>query len=172
MILKNPFFYLILTIAFLFYQLNFTAYHFPSSSMSPTLMEGDRMYMKKRIYKKSKPARGDLIVFYLPSDPSRPFVKRIVGLPGESIEIKDGKILVNGEAINKPKPLVSLTYLNNGDYGKAGQTIQIPNSNYFVLGDNSATSLDSRYWGFVPRRNILGKIVFIYFPLNRLGPVQ
>ena len=114
-----------------------------------------------------QPERGDIAVFIYPEDTSRDFVKRIIGLPGENIEIKNGNIYVDDELIQEPF-IRQNYYYNRGGYGIENNEIDIPESNYYVLGDNSASSRDSRYWGFVDKKLLLGKAVVIYWPINRI----
>lgn len=148
------------------------AFKIPSATMQPTLIEGDRILVDKTIYRKSEPKRGDLVIFIYPEDPKRIFVKRLVGLPGETIEIKNGRLLINGDVIHKYETLAKIHYYNKGDYGKEGEAVGVPDDSYYVLGDNSAYSLDSRYWGFVHRKYLLGKAYKIYFPFDRSGAVK
>jgi signal peptidase I len=95
-----------------------------------------------------------------------------VGLPNETIEIRNGKILINGVAIQEPAVLTKIHYYNRGAYGDKGQVIEIPADSYYVLGDNSSASRDSRYWGFVPKKYLEGKAYKIYFPFNRSGAIK
>ena len=147
------------------------AFKIPSKTMEPTLLQGDMILVNKVIYKKSEPKRGDLIVFIYPENTKKIFVKRLVGLPGETIEIKNGSILINGIVLSEPL-FANKYYYNKGDYAKEGQTVKIPGDGYFVLGDNTASGLDSRYWGFVPKKYIVGKAYKIYYPFNRSGPIK
>ena len=147
------------------------AFKIPTETMKPALLKGDLILADKAIYKKSEPRRGDVIVFIYPQDPKKMFVKRLVGLPGETIEIKNGSIIINSESV-KENVIKSKYYYNKGDYAKEGQQTKIPDDGYFVLGDNSASSLDSRYWGFVPKKNLIGKAYKIYYPFGRSGPIN
>ncbi len=147
------------------------AYKFPSGSMEPTIQKQDRLLADKAIYKKSKPQRGDLIVFQYPPDPKKQFVKRLIAFAGETVEIKDGHIYINGQLCTDAK-IKDRHYYNRGDYGQANKPVAVPEGSYYVLGDNSASSMDSRYWGFVPSKNVSGKIYKIYWPLNRSGKVE
>lgn len=146
------------------------AYTMPAGSMSPTLQVGDRILADKVIYKISKPQRGDLMVFKYPEDPSRNFVKRLIASGGETVEIKGGGVYVNGQQLPAPNP--ECYYENKGTYPPEGQSVTVPEGHYYVLGDNSASSHDSRYWGFVPEENVLGKIYKIYWPLERAGRIK
>jgi len=148
------------------------SYKMPAGSMEPTLLPGDRLLVDKAIYRKTEPKRGDMIVFKYPEDPKRPFIKRLVGLPGETIEIRNEKLVINGEILQGPEGWKSLSYYNEGKYGSRGQVVQIPPNRYYVLGDNSASSHDSRFWGFVPRENVIGKAYKIFYPFQRSGPID
>ena len=148
-------------------------YKIPTGSMRTTFLEGDRIFVDKVSYRFKKPRRGDIIVFKYPLDPKKDFVKRLAGMPGDHIEIKEGKILIDGKALDTP-PFVEHYYYNRNDwdFGKEGQVIEVPSGYYFALGDNSAQSSDSRNWGFVPARNLIGKAFCIWWPPNRVKLVQ
>ena len=144
------------------------AFKIPSGSMRPTLIEGDRIFVWKLPYWFARdPVRGDVIVFKYPEDPKKDYIKRLAGLGEEEIRIQDGSIIVDDKLITENN-FSNRYYYNRDKYGSKGQTIAIPTRSFYVLGDNSANSRDSRYWGFVPRKNIVGKAVFIYWPLNRI----
>lgn len=107
------------------------------------------------------PQRGDVVVFRFPKDPRRDFIKRVVATPGETVEIRGGRILVNGKELEEP-------YIRSRpNYERAPE--QVPPDNYFVLGDNRNNSSDSHVWGMVPWENIVGKAWLIYWPLGELG---
>jgi len=159
------------------------AFKIPSGSMRSTLLEGDLILVNKFIYGAKvpladlslpairQPNRGEVIVFIYPENPKKDFIKRLVGLPGETLEIKNGTVYIND------KPLLDSIfnqryYYNRGEFGQEGRKIKIPEDNFFVLGDNSASSQDSRYWGFVPRKNILGKALVIYWPPQRIRIIR
>lgn len=145
------------------------AFKIPSSSMVPTLMIGDRIFVNRFIYNFSEPARGDLAVFVYPEDESRDFIKRIAGLPGETLRIKDYSIYIDGEKAGD-SGLSDFDYYNIGGFGTG--EIDIPEDGYYVLGDNSGNSMDSRYWGFVPEENLKGKAFFIYWPPGRMRKLR
>ncbi len=160
------------------------AFKIPSGSMIPTFQVGDRIFVNKFIYGAKvpflninlpalrSPKRGDIIVFISPDTPQKDFVKRLIAVGGERVEIKDRRILINGKLVDEPYSVRSLDYYNSGDYGREGQVIEVPKDSYFVLGDNSASSRDSRFWGFVPKKNLLGKVIFIYWPLHRMKIIR
>lgn len=152
----------------------------PSGSMRPTLIEGDRIFVSKfiygaripftnkRIFTVRAPARGDVMVFESPLDPDKDFIKRVIGLPGEGIEIADGKIKIDGEIVEEPSFIHNNFYYNRSVFGKEGEAFEVPQNSYYVLGDNSASSRDSRYWGIVPKDNIIGRAFFIFWPPKRV----
>lgn len=144
------------------------AFKIPSGSMIPTFIEGDRILVNKYIYKFKEPKIGDIVVFRYPEDKKKDFVKRLIAKGSEVVEIKDGEIFINDKLVMEPSVIRDIYYYNRGDYGMTGQKINVPPDSYYVLGDNSASSRDSRYWGFVPKKNLLGKAFFIYWPLNRI----
>jgi signal peptidase I len=159
------------------------AFKIPTGSMRPTLLEGDIILVNKFIYGAKipltdlrlpavrQPKRGDVIVFIYPDNPKKDFIKRLVAFAGETLEIKNGTIYIND------KPLLDSVfsaryYYNRGDFAQEGEKIVVPKDSFFVLGDNSASSQDSRYWGFVPHKNIRGKALLIYWPLYRIRIIK
>jgi len=155
----------------------------PTGSMRTTLIEKDLIIVNKFIYGGKipftdwrmpglrQPQRGDVIVFIYPEDQRKFFIKRLIGLPGETVEIKNGSVYINDAPLTGPV-FNKIYYYNKGDNAKEGQKIIVPQDSYFVLGDNSASSLDSRFWGFVPKNNVLGKAFFIYWPPQRMRIIQ
>ncbi len=159
------------------------AFKIPSGSMRMTLIEGDRLLVNKLLYGAqlpfttirlpgfSEPKRGDIIVFRYPKEPKKDFIKRLIAKGGETVEIRYGDIYINDKSVEDPK-ISNVYYYNRGDYGKIGQKIQVPEDYYFVLGDNSASSHDSRFWGFVKKDDIIGRAVLIYWPLPRIRFIE
>lgn len=147
----------------------FGPYKIPTGSMKPTFMENDKIFVDKLSYRFHEPQRGDIIVFKYPLDRKKDFVKRLAGLPGETLEIRDGGLIVNGKLMTDP-PFGHMTYYNveQWNFGKSGQVIRIPEGHYFALGDNSSHSADSRQWGFVPRKDLIGKAFMIWWPPQRI----
>ena len=148
------------------------AFKIPTGSMKPTLNENDRIFVNKYIYHFKKLQRGDIVVFKYPEDPKKAFIKRLIAVGGEVVEIRDGNIVIDGVSIQTPDSLKSIYYYNRGDYGSEGQKITVPGDYFYVLGDNSNSSRDSRYWGFVPRKYIIGKAVFRYWPPKAIGKIK
>lgn len=158
------------------------AFKIPSGSMRPTLMEGDKLFVNKFIYRFHAPERGDIIVFkypgnaYEPNEPKsekkKDFIKRLTAFGGEVVEIRDGNILIDGKKLDDPTLFGRFFYFNHDPFGAPYQKVKVPTGSYFVLGDNSASSRDSRFWGFVPKKNVLGKAFFRWWPLNKIGKLE
>ena len=144
------------------------AFKIPTGSMRPTLLEGDRILVNKFIYRFRQPEPGDIVVFKYPEDPKRDFIKRLVATAGQKVEIRSGQIFVDGKPLHAKGSFEQRYYYNQGPFGKEGEEVAVPRDSFFVLGDNSASSRDSRYWGFVPRRNLVGKAFFLYWPPYRI----
>ncbi len=139
----------------------------PSGSMHPTLIEGDRILVNRFIYRVHPPQRGDIIVFRYPVDRKRSFIKRLIALGGDTVEIRQGKLIVNGKPLDGIGIFAHNYYYNGEPFGEAGHPTPVPGGSYFVLGDNSASSHDSRFWGFVPKRFVVGKAMCIFWPITR-----
>lgn len=143
------------------------AFYIPSGSMEPTLQIGDRILVGKFSYRFGPIGRGDIIVFHYPLGPTRDFVKRVVGLPGETVELREGLVLIDGKPLSELYP----TVLPGGDRACTSTYApkKVPRGQYFVLGDNRCNSEDSRFFGFVPAENVVGKALLVYWPLPRVG---
>lgn len=127
-----------------------------SISMQPTLYAGDYVIVNKMAYKLGEPSRGDVVVFHYPPDPGRePYIKRVVGLPGDHVVVRDNRVLVNGVALDEP-------YINSAP-NYQGEWL-VPEDSLFVLGDNRNNSSDSHSWGMVPLENVIGKAEVVYWP--------
>lgn len=136
-------------------------------SMEPTLATGDRFFINRMAYKLGSPKRGDIIAFKTSSKAEASLhIKRVIALPGETVQIKDGQILINGETYKEGRDLPSIT-----NPGQAGDEISLQAGEYFVLGDNRNNSDDSRYGdvGNVQKKNIEGRLWFVAGPLKKIG---
>jgi signal peptidase I len=133
------------------------------TSMNPLLSDQERIFINKFVYRFEPIERGDVVVFWYPLDRSKSFIKRVVGLPGETIEIRSGDVYVNGREL--PDQYVPANYLDGSNYGPR----RIPQGNYFVMGDHRDSSNDSRVFGPVAQRYIYGKAVFAYWPVDHFG---
>ena len=136
----------------------------PSESMEKTIMTGDRVFGNRLAYMTKDPERFDIVIFKFPDDESQLFIKRVIGLPGETVTIKDGKVYINDSEEPVDDSCVAETPV--GDFGP----YKVPEGSYFMLGDNRNHSRDSRYWinSFVEKDKILGKAVLRYFPSPKL----
>jgi len=141
------------------------------SSMEPGLSDNERIFINKFTYKLNlgDVRRGDTVVFWYPADTSKSYIKRVIGLPGDRIRIVHGQVYVNGSLLAEDYVAEanrdSITWAD-------GREVRVPDGDYFVLGDHRNSSSDSRAWGWVPRENIYGKAVFVYWPLAKLGRVE
>jgi len=127
-----------------------------SISMQPTLYEGNFVLVNRIAYRIGEPGRGDIIVFRYPPDPDRePYIKRLIGLPGDVVNVENGQVLVNGFPLSETYIMADPNYQG---------TWQVPEGKLFVLGDNRNNSSDSHSWGFVPLENVIGKAEVIYWP--------
>jgi signal peptidase I len=142
------------------------AFKVQGTSMSPELRDGERILVNKFVYYFGEIDRGDVVVFWYPEDPELSFIKRVVGLPGETVEIEAGEVLVNGRALEEPYVLGT-----NEDHRSYGPH-EVRAGHYFVLGDNRKGSNDSRSWGLVPKRYIYGKAILRIWPLGEFGVVR
>jgi signal peptidase I len=124
-------------------------------SMRPTLQDGEYILVNKLAYKTGEPHRGDIVVFIFPVNPAEDLIKRVIGLPGESVAIHNGMVSVNGVALTEPYIASPPAYDNEW---------VIPEGQLFVLGDNRNDSRDSHQWGFLPIENVIGRAVLIYWP--------
>ena len=136
------------------------------TSMAPLLSDQERIFINKFVYRFEPIVRGDVVVFWYPLDRSKSFIKRVVGLPGESVEIRRGIVYINGEAI--PEPYVPPQYADVSDYGP----VKVPRGSYFVMGDHRISSNDSRVFGPVASQYIYGRAVFAYWPVDHFGSLS
>ena len=150
------------------------AFKIPSGSMKPTLLVGDHILVNKFIYgiklpftdkiliSLSEPERGDVVVFKFPLDTSKDYIKRVIGLPGDRVELVNKQLLINGQPTEDPHA----SYSMNGSMRVFGP-VTVPSGHLFVMGDNRDESSDSRVWGFVPRPYLKGKAFLIYWSWDR-----
>jgi signal peptidase I len=133
------------------------------TSMMPSLVNQERIFINKFVYRFSNIERGDTVVFQFPQDTSKSYIKRVIGMPGDTITVEDGTVILNGAPL--PEPYVKPENRDSHSY----RTITVEPDSYYVLGDHRNSSNDSRNWGTVKRGYIYGKAVFVYWPLERLG---
>jgi signal peptidase I len=135
------------------------------TSMTPLITDQERIFINKFVYRFEPIERGDVIVFWYPLDRTKSFIKRVVGLPGDTVEIQDGHVSVNGNRLEEP--YVPPEELDRGNLSAT----QVPMGEYFVMGDHRISSNDSRIFGPVPRQFIYGKAVFAYWPFDHFGSI-
>jgi signal peptidase I len=136
------------------------------TSMAPLLSDQERIFINKFVYRFEPIERGDVVVFWYPLDHTKSFIKRVVGLPGETVEIRHGVLYVNGKTV--PEPYVPPQYEDLSDFGP----VRVPKESFFVLGDHRISSNDSRVFGPVSSRYIYGRAVFAYWPVDHFGSLE
>lgn len=135
------------------------------TSMMPALQDQERIFINKFVYRFNieDVNRGDMVVFWYPNDPTKSYIKRVIGTPGDRIELDRGTVILNGHALQEV--YVPAEYRDQ----QSMEETTVPAGEYFVLGDHRSSSSDSRAWGMVPRSYIYGKAVFVYWPLDKMG---
>ncbi len=152
----------------------------PTGSMEPTVLPKDHLFVQTSAYWFTAPRRGDVVVFRTDAldtplvSKGQYYLKRVAGLPGEAIQISEGRLLVNGRPLDQPAPLAGSNFATFGASppGAGTNVWHVPDNSYFVVGDNAANSLDSRFFGPIPRASILGRATKIYWPFARAGDVR
>lgn len=150
----------------------FQAFKIPTGSMEPNLLVGDHLIVNKMAFAPIR--RGDIIVFKFPKDPERDFIKRVIGLPGDTIELRRQAVHVNGQPLDEPyahflEPARGIADPVSDDVRQDYGPVTVPPDQYFMMGDNRDNSEDSRYWGFLPKSYVKGKAEFIYFSFSDSG---
>lgn len=147
-------------------------YNAPPDSMEPTIYKGEVLLVNLLSYKRSQPQRGDIVLYRYPKDPSRIYMNRIIGFPGESVLLKDHRIFINGEQL-KDNWAVKVRHYNAGRLARRNMPpVAVPQDSYYVLGDNAARSQDSRFWGCVTKSSLIGKVFKRFYPFKRSGPID
>lgn len=155
----------ITTLIFLLARVFVQNYQVDGPSMTPTLLTGQYILVNKSVYFTHGPQRGDVIVFEFPSDHSRDLVKRVIGVPGDTVITNtDGTVTVDGVTLNEP-------YVND-HINDSTQTWKVGPGQYFVMGDNRGDSYDSRDWGLLPAKDVIGEAVIVYWPLSSARSLQ
>ena len=144
----------------------FRPFQVSGDSMYPTFKNGEYILTNLIAVKTNGIQRGDVIVFQAPPDHEKDFIKRVIGLPGDIVEVNNGFVYLNGKKLDESAYLHSDVRTYGGAFLKNGQPFTVPDDNYFVMGDNRPFSSDSREWGLVPSHMIIGKSMFVYWPLT------
>jgi len=145
-------------IIFLVIRFAIQSYRVSGTSMVPNLQNNEYVVVNKMAYLFHPPERGDVIVFHYPLDTTKDFIKRVIGIPGDTISYDSTTVTVDGTVLKEP-------YISQAANSE-GKTLVVPQNDYFVLGDNRPVSDDSRTWGFVPKDDLVGKAVLVYWPFN------
>jgi signal peptidase I len=142
------------------------AFRVQGTSMQPLLADDERIIVNKLVYRLHPIERGDVVVFWYPRDPSVSFIKRVVALPGETVELRSGTLFVDGRRVEEDYIDPAFREFDSSP------PVEVPPGHYFVLGDHRSSSNDSRNWGQVPERYIYGKALFRFWPLGRTGVIH
>lgn len=132
-------------------------------SMEPTLQSGEFVIVNKVSYRLGDPERGDIVVFHFPRNPEREYIKRIIGVPGDHIQVSEGQVFINDILLDEPYIKADPSYVGSWT---------VPEESLFVLGDNRNNSSDSHNWGWVPMEELIGKAVFVYWPPQEWGALE
>lgn len=161
-----------LAIFVIIYLFLFQPHQVRGNSMSPNLHDNNYLLTDKISYRLNNPKRGEIVIFVAPKNEEYDYIKRIVGLPEEKVSINENnQVLINDQKLDESY-LPTGTETFGGAFLEIGKTITVPEDEYFILGDNRNHSSDSRDWGFVPRKNIIGKAWFRYWPLKDMGLIS
>jgi len=154
------------------YVFLFRPFQVNGDSMYPNFT--DREYILTNIitFNFGNPKKGEVVVFKAPNDPEKDFIKRVIAAPGDRVMVKNGSVFLNGALLNESKYLKPSVKTQSGSFLKEGMGITVPPQSYIVMGDNRSYSSDSREWGFVTKRDIIGKSFFVYWPPNKIGLVK
>lgn len=157
-----------ITVLFCFFMVTFVAQpvRVQGASMQPRIEDNERILVNKFIYRIQGISRGDVVVFYYPRDPSVSYIKRVIGLPGDRIDIRSGSVFVNGSPVEEPYLLSA--YRDGYDMPET----MVESGHYFVMGDHRSSSMDSRSFGAVPEKYIYGKAAFCVWPITKTGRVR
>ncbi len=136
------------------------------TSMLPELVDQERIFVNKYVYRIERIARKDIVVFWYPLDPTKSYIKRVVGMPGDVVEVRKGQVLVNEKPFDEPYVVFEFRD------GRSYPPVYVEPGHYYVLGDHRNQSNDSRMWGLVPEKYIYGKAVFRYWPMNKMGTLD
>lgn len=154
------------------YAFLFRPFQVNGQSMFPTFHDGEYILTNLVALHFDSLDQGDVIVFKSPTDKDKDFVKRIIGVPGDQVSIRNGRVYVNGQLLNESEYLSPDVRTFQGAFLNEGQTVVVPQNNYFVLGDNREYSSDSREWGFVSRDKVIGRSMVVYWPINKFQYIK
>lgn len=154
------------------YMFLFRPFEVKGDSMFPNLHDSEYLVTSVIGQRVGDPKLGDIIVFKAPNEPDKDFIKRVIGTAGDSVSVSNGSVYVNGRLLDESAYLNPDIKTYGGSFLREGESVMVPDGYFFVLGDNRSYSSDSREWGFVPKRNIIGSSFFIYWPINNAGLIE
>jgi signal peptidase I len=163
---------LVFAVFLVIYIFLFRPFQVSGNSMHPTFFDKEYILTNIITLRFNKPKLGDVIVFKAPNDPEKDYIKRVIGIPGDTIMIKNGDVYVNEKQLDQSSYLKPTVKTYSGSFLGESMPITVPANSYFVLGDNRSGSSDSREWGFVPFSSIVGESLFIYWPLDNMGVIK
>ena len=158
-----------LVIFVIFYLFLFQPHQVKGKSMFPAFEDAEYLLTNKITYRFNNPQRGDIVIFKSPQNKKFDYIKRIIALPGEKINLKDGKVFINSSYLNESAYLAKDIYTKGSNFLPEEEELEIPKNQYFLIGDNRLHSSDSREWGFITRENIIGKAWLRYWPPSKFG---
>ena len=165
-------FLLVFAVFLVIYIFLFRPFQVSGNSMYPTFFDKEYILTNIITLRFSLPKKGDVIVFKAPNDPEKDYIKRVIGVPGDTVMTKDGDVYVNGTLLDQSAFLQPTVKTYGGSFLRDGIPVTVIPNSYFVLGDNRSGSSDSREWGFVPSASIIGKSFFVYWPFDKMGKVK
>lgn len=165
-------FVLALAVFLVIYFLIARPFQVSGESMYPTYKDREYIFTNIIGLRLSELKRGDVIVFKSPVDRNKDFIKRVIGLPGDSISLENGRVFVNNQAVDESTYLSSDIKTFGGSFLQEGESVRVPDESLFVMGDNRMYSSDSREWGFLKKSAVIGKSFFVYWPINQARAVH
>lgn len=154
------------------YMFLFRPFEVKGDSMYPNFHNNEYLITNIISLKLGNPKLGDVIVFKAPEKQEVDFIKRVIGVKGDKVSIEEGRVILNGKILDESKYLNESVKTYGGNFLREGQTVTVPDGYFFVLGDNRSYSSDSREWGFVPKKNIIGISIFVYWPIKSAGVLK
>ena len=154
------------------YVFLFRPFQVNGESMFPTFKNQEYILTNIITLRLGNPKLGDVVVFKAPKDAEKDFIKRVIGVTGDTVSIKDGNVYLNNKLLDQSAFLQDTVKTHGGSFLRDGDTVTVPAQSYFVMGDNRPYSSDSREWGFVPQDNLIGESFFVYWPTNKMGIIK
>lgn len=163
---------LVFAVFFVIWQFLFRPFQVSGNSMTPTFTNQEHILTNLITLRFNKPKQGDVVVFKAPNDPEKDYIKRVIGIPGDTMMVKNGDVYVNEKLLDQSAYQSSLAKTYGGSFLKEGVSVTVPADSYFVMGDNRSGSSDSREWGSVPIKSIIGQSFFVYWPFNKMEMIK